>query len=144
MFIRWVVRGHKNSDIVHVTFHDAYLVESYRDERGEPRQRTISYLGNIREISHSFPAIERELFLLRAELILQSLGEVSPCDYQQVLFQLHQKVPPLTSEEVMVGFCNTLRWYVRWWRENGSAPTPDALLSLIELAQDEVDPILIE
>lgn len=137
MFVRWIVRGHKNSEIVDVTFHNAYLVESYRDEQGEPRQRTVSYLGNIRQIGDSFPVIERELFLLRAELILNSLPDLSPYDCQQVLCQLHHKVPPLTPDEVMVGFHNTLRWYYRWWRENGGAPTPAALQRLIDSAQDE-------
>lgn len=144
MFIRWIVREHKNADVADVAFHDAYLVESYRDEQGSPRQRTISYLGNIRQIGEDFPGIERELFLLRAELILQSLPDVSPQDCKQVLCQLHQKVPPLTADEVMVGFQNTLRWYYQWWHTNGErAPTRRELLRLVERAQERPDSALI-
>jgi predicted MarR family transcription regulator len=59
MYVRWVVRKHKNASVADTSFHDAYLVESYRDENGNPRQRTICYLGNIRQIAGEFPAIER-------------------------------------------------------------------------------------
>lgn len=138
MFIRWIVRGHKNAEAADVAFHDAYLVESYRDLDGEPRQRTVSYLGNIRQIGGEFPGIERELFLLRAELILNSLDEVSPAEGEQILCQLHQKVPPLNAAEVMVGFQNTLRWYCRWWQENGQQPSQADLLGMIEQAQSSL------
>ncbi|MGF1507117.1 MAG: hypothetical protein GYB64_13220 [Chloroflexi bacterium] len=138
MYVRWVVRGHKNVQ-ADVTFHDAYLVESYRNDEGEPRQRTLSYLGNIRQIGDTFPVIERELFLLRAELILDSLPGVSPADSSEVLKSLQQKVPPLDADEVRIGFLNTLRWYFRWWRENGGTPSDKELLRMIEIASDRPD-----
>lgn len=139
MFIRWIVRGHKNSEIVDVTFHDAYLMESYRDDEGTPRQRTVSYLGNIRQMGETFPVIERELFLLRAEIILDSLPELSDADCCDTLCQLHQKVTPLSRDEVMTGFENTLRWYFRWWRDHGGEPSPEALRRLIDTAQHDMD-----
>ena len=77
MYIRWIVRRHKNASTANVVFHDAYLVESFRDLRETPRQRMVCYLGNIRQIDDEFPAIERELFLLRAERILASTPGVS-------------------------------------------------------------------
>lgn len=131
MFIRWIVRGHKNSDVADVTFHDAYLTESYRDDAGQPRQRTISYLGNIRQLGDSFPGIERELFLLRAELILASLPSLSDADRREMLEQLQQKVPPLNADEVMVAFRSNLQWYFRWWNENGGTPTEDEIRQMI-------------
>jgi hypothetical protein len=135
VYIRWIVRGHKNSDVADVTFHDAYLVESYRDENGSPRQRTVSYLGNIRQIGDEFPGIERELFLLRAEIILESLPELSPLDREDTLKQLHEKVPPMDAAEMMIGFKNTLRWYFKWWRENGGEPNNLELHHMIEKAR---------
>lgn len=144
MYVRWVIRGHKNAEVANVTFHDAYLVESFRDENSSPRQRTISYLGNIRQIDDEFPTIERELFLLRAELILDSLPEVSPEDKRQVMGNLAERVPPLNTDEVMLGFANNLRWYCRWWLTNGKMPTEDELLAQIRHAQETVNQILLD
>ena len=96
VYIRWVVRKHKNASVADMTFHDAYLVESFRDEVGNPRQRTISYLGNIREIGDEFPTIERELFMLRAERILSSLPELNGDERNEVLDLLRQRVLPLS------------------------------------------------
>lgn len=135
MFIRWIVRGHKNAQVANMTFHDAYLVESFRDEAGSPRQRTIAYLGNIRQIGEEFPGIERELFLLRAEVILDSIPEVSDLDRRDALGQLHEKVPPLNADQIKVGFYNTLRWYFRWWHENGGMPSQEEILNMLEDAR---------
>ena len=143
MFIRWIVRGHKNDDVADVTFHDAYLVESFRDEGGQPRQRTLSYLGNIRQIGQEFPGIERELFLLRAELILNSLPNLSDADRKDVLGQLRQRVPPLEEQEVREAFQGNLKWYFQWWEENGGTPTRDEIIAMIDEAADKNGSILI-
>ena len=134
MYVRWIVRGHKNKQ-ANITFHDAYLVESYRDEEGAPRQRTIEYLGNIREIDGGFPVIERELFLLRADYILQGIDEVSPADHEQIMDILHQKVPPTKEEEIEHGFLSTLRWYIYWWRKHDTVPDDEEVLALFEKAK---------
>lgn len=134
MFIRWVVRGHKNSDVADVTFHDAYLVESYRDDNGQPRQRTIAYLGNIRQIGQDFPNIERELFTLRAEIIINSLRDLSDEDRQDVMRQLQEKVPPLAADDVLIAFQANLDWYFRWWEENGGAPSEAQIMEMIRQA----------
>jgi hypothetical protein len=136
MYVRWVVRKHKNASVADMTFHDAYLVESYRDEGQGPRQRTICYLGNIRQIGDDFPAIERELFLLRADGILRSLPEVSEVDREQVAELLRQKVPELNHTEVLEAFRGNLQWYFRWWADHGGAPTHDEIMSMIETAED--------
>ena len=141
MYIRWIVRKHKNAAVANVTFHDAYLVESYRDERDTPRQRTICYLGNIRQISGEFPSIERELFFLRADRILAGIPDISGDDRLEIAEMLRQKVPSLTPDEVMLAFRNNLRWYVNWWRERGATPTRDELLELIDEAGDAVGPM---
>lgn len=140
MYIRWVVRKHKNAEIAAVTFHDAYLVESFRDDENNPRQRTICYLGNIRQIGDEFPMIERELFLLRADRILASVPEVTEREYPQVLAQLRQKVPALTCDEVRLAFANNLNWYRQWWVQNGGAPSRDELLAMLD-GSGEIEPM---
>ncbi|NOK58392.1 MAG: hypothetical protein GFH27_549279n198 [Chloroflexi bacterium AL-W] len=141
MYIRWIVRKHKNAAVADVAFHDAYLVESYRDERDNPRQRTICYLGNIRQISGQFPSIERELFFLRADRILAGVPDISGDDRLEIAEMLRQKVPALTPDEVMEAFRNNLRWYVNWWRERGATPTRDELFEMIDEAEDAVGPM---
>jgi hypothetical protein len=141
MYVRWVVRNHKNSAIADTSFHDAYLVKSYRDERGSPRQRTICYLGNIRKIGGEFPAIERELFLLRAERIIQSIDELSAEDCVQIMEMLHQKVHPLTPPEVLTAFTENLRWYRRWWAEHGGAPSEEDLHRLVSETRGKPGPM---
>ncbi|MFV9504696.1 MAG: hypothetical protein AB4911_09035 [Oscillochloridaceae bacterium umkhey_bin13] len=141
MYVRWVVRRHKNATVADTSFYDAYLVASYRDERGVPRQRTISYLGNIRQIGDSFPTIERELFLLRAERILASLEELNESDREEALVALRQKVPPLSRDEVMTAFVENLRWYRRWWEQNGGGPSDEELLTIVNMARGKVGPV---
>ena len=144
MFVRWVVRGHKNSDIVNVTFHDAYLVESYRDEQGEPRQRTVSYLGNVRQIDQEFPAIERGLFLLRTQAILASLEELTPADREQTMLQIQKRIPPLSHDEMMIGFVNTLRWYYHWWQTHDSVPSDEEILRILKHSQHTSEEMIID
>jgi hypothetical protein len=119
-----------------MTFHDAYLVESYRNDEGDPRQRIIAYLGNIREMEGGLPAIERSLFLLRAEQVLHRVPDLLPHDQEQLVAQLHQRVPPLTEAEMRIGFHNTLRWYHKWWHDHGDAPTAEEMLALVKQAGD--------
>jgi hypothetical protein len=135
MFVRWIVRGHKNSELADVTFHDAYLVESYRDEHSRPRQNTVAYLGNIRQIGEEFPAIERELFLMRARLIMQSDPELDGETIEQTLRQLQDKIPPLTAEEMQLGFENSLLWYFQWWHVNGGTPGRQDILEMLDRIQ---------
>lgn len=141
MYVRWVVRRHKNATIADAAFHDAYLVESYRDPRGAPRQRTICYLGNIRQIGSAFPTIERELFLLRAERILETIADLHQTDREQAMAALRLKVPPLTRDEVWLAFSENLRWYRRWWEQNGGPLNDEELLAIIRDARGRIGPI---
>jgi hypothetical protein len=141
MYIRWVIRRHKNSTVADTIFYDAYLVESFREPHGAPRQRTICYLGNIRKIGSDFPTIERELFLLRAERILESVDELSPVDREEAMAALRQKVPPLTREEVLWAFTENLRWYRRWWEQNGGGPSDEEMLTIVQLARGRIGPV---
>lgn len=141
MYVRWIVRRHKNVAVADTSFHDAYLVESYRDESGSPRQRTICYLGNIRQIGSDFPPIERELFMLRAERILVSIAEVSDSDREEVLEMLQQKVRPLTHSEVLRAFIENLRWYRRWWERHGGGPSEEEILRLVREARGMPGPM---
>lgn len=139
MYIRWIKRGHKNSELVDVVFHDAYLVESYRNDEGKPRQRTIAYLGNVRQIGDQLPSIERELFLLRARDVLSSLSSLSPIDREDLIKQLYKKVPPLTLEEMRLGFRNNLRWYYQRWKNSDHPPTKAEMKALIQSAGEGFD-----
>lgn len=135
MYVRWVIRRHKNALVADTSFHDAYLVESYRDYRGSPRQRTICYLGNIRQMGADFPTIERELFLLRAERILGSVSELSDADRETVMDMLREKVRPLNDNEVMAAFVENLRWYRRWWERHGKTPTDEEMFDIVRSAR---------
>ncbi len=141
MYIRWVIRCHKNATVANTTFHDAYLVESYRDDEGNPRQRTVCYLGNIRQIDDSFPPIERELFLLRVDRILASIPELTGPDRREVLAMLRQKVQPLTLTEIRVAFLESVRWYRRSVAEHGVVPSEAELLELLRDAHGELGPL---
>ncbi len=141
MYIRWVVRKHKNAATANVVFHDAYLVESYRDARNTPRQQLICYLGNIRQIDGGFPPIERELFLVRAERILASEPAVPSAEREHVIHLLHQKVSKLTPDEIEIAFRNHLRWYYHWRRQHGDVPTTEELLHLISTSSEDMDPM---
>ncbi len=132
MYVRWVVRHHKNAAIAPMVFHDAYLVESFRDDAGRPRQRTLVYLGNIRELCAEFPPIERELFLLRAERIMQSLDTLNSDDRAAVLHMLHQKVAPLTPAEATRAFVENVRWYCNHWQQRGHDLTTDEVLHMLQ------------
>lgn len=119
MYIRWIVRHHKNADTANVSFFDAYLVESYRDDNGQPRQRTVGYLGNIRQIDNAFSALEREIFFIRAERILAGMTSIDSDDRMSVMALLRQKVPELTPQEVETAFRNNIRWYRLWRKQRG-------------------------
>lgn len=141
MYIRWVVRKHKNAEVANTNFYDAYLVESYRDERGQPRQRTVAYLGNIRQINNEFPTIERELFLLRADRILETLPELTENDRQEVREALRRKIPPLNRDEVIRAFTANLTWYRQWWEQNGCPLTDDELLSIVRATRGGMEAV---
>lgn len=131
MYIRWIVRHHKNADTANVSFFDAYLVESYRDDAGQPRQRTICYLGNIRQIDDNFPALEREIFFIRAERIIAGMASLSSDERQGVSAMLRQKVPDLNPQEVETAVRNNIRWYRKWRQQRG-----------LPISQAEIDKLL--
>jgi hypothetical protein len=142
MYVRWVVRRHKNATVADTSFHDAYLIESYRDQGGNPRQRTICYLGNIRQLGDSFPPVEREIFMLRAERILESVSELSSSDRELVLDMLRQKVPSLSNDEVEAAFIENLRWFRQWWeQQRGTAMSDEEVLALLQAARGKIGPV---
>lgn len=130
MYIRWVTRKHKSALSAPMVFHDAYLVESYRDERGSPRQRTICYLGNLRQIDGRIPHIESELFLSRAARTLQQTALATPVDCALVLDELRRSLPEVTPDTVRRVFGEQVRWFYDWWAQHGSSH-PDEELALV-------------
>ncbi|NJN68551.1 MAG: hypothetical protein HC884_18490 [Chloroflexaceae bacterium] len=141
MYVRWVIRRHKNASVADTTFHDAYLVESYRNKAGKPRQRILCYLGNIRQIGGEFPSIERELFLLRAERILAGMVGIRQADRDQTMELLRQKVQPLTASEVLAAFIENLRWYRNWWAQNGGGPSEEELVRIVQETRGQPGPL---
>lgn len=141
MYIRWVVRSHKNAAVANTTFHDAYLVESYRDEQSNPRQRTICYLGNIRQINQEFPPVERELFLLRADRILASVADLTAIERSDVLDMLQQKVEPLTLGEIRIALIENIRWYRRSVEAHGYTPSEADLLDIVRESRGDPGPL---
>jgi hypothetical protein len=125
-----------------MAFHDAYLIESYRDTKGKPRQRTVAYLGNIRQIDEHLPNIERELFLARARNVLETVRELSSEEREQIMDQLHRKVPPLTHNEVLLAFQQNLRWFFQWCdANNAKPPTADELQRIVSTMNRPPEPL---
>jgi hypothetical protein len=131
MYIRWVTRRHKSALSAHIVFHDAYLVESYRDERGTPRQRTICYLGNVRQIDGNVPHVESELFLLRALQTLHRTAAVVPIDIELILDDLRQHLPTLTPEAARNALAAQLHWFYQWWLHNGTSQPADEIRHIV-------------
>jgi hypothetical protein len=132
MYIRWITRRHKSRLSTDTVFHDAYLVESYRDDQGKPRQRTVAYLGNLREIDGAIPHVESELFLLRAAPILHELAAAGDADAETVLRNLRGQLPALTPEEAHHAFAAQVHWFYRWWAEHGSGAPEAAILEVVD------------
>ena len=81
------------------------------------------------------------LFLLRAERILESVGELSAQDRELAMDALRQKVPPLSREEVLWAFTENLRWYRRWWEQHNEGPSDEELLRIVQLARGRIGPV---
>lgn len=125
MYVKWVVRRHKNEELANITFYDAYLVQSYKNEEGEPRQRTIAYLGNLRQIDNVFPVIERALFYIRMEENLYynlPAGTLNDEERGKLYNGLSAVAPPPTTEEIERGQVWNNSWHSIFWRERAAKP----------------------
>ncbi|HMQ29609.1 MAG TPA: hypothetical protein PKD53_02730 [Chloroflexaceae bacterium] len=131
MYIRWVVRKHKSALSASVVFHDAYLVESYRDRNGNPRQQTICYLGNVREIDGAIPHLESEIFLRRAGQTLQRVAASVPVEGDAILAELRQHLPALTPDAALHAFSNQIHWFYDWWAQHGSSRPEDEIMRVV-------------
>lgn len=136
MYVKWVVRRHKSAQASYIAFYDAYLMESYRNKAGVPRQRTLMYLGNVRQFNDTFSPIEREMFLLRCHEVLQAMTDLTPADQHSIVQQLYLKVPPLTWAEVQHGFHHNLHWYAQKCREmQRPLPTAEDIERLLRILE---------
>lgn len=136
VYVRWIVRSHKSEQAQYMRFHDAYLVQSFRNHSGSPRQRIIVYLGNLREINSELPGIERELFLTRARHTLAGLRELGSGEQENVMALLHQVVKPLSPTEHKQAFYQNLHWYLRSCYQRGlPLPTGKEIHRLMEEIQ---------
>lgn len=137
MYIRWVVRRHKSAASASIAFHDAYLVESQRDEHGKPRQRVLGYLGNLRQIDGAVPHVESELFLHRAAQILGELAATVPLDVEAVLDELRRQLPALSPEAARRAFAAQVHWFYDWWtRHETSRPDEEILRVVYDVVGD--------
>lgn len=131
MYIRWVTRRHKSALSNEMVFHDAYLVESYRDEGGRPRQRTVGYLGNLRRIDGEIPHIESELFMLRANQRLRSMALHEDIDHATVAMSLRQQLPSLTPDAARHAFASQIHWFYEWWSQHGTSAPEDEIMRMM-------------
>ena len=137
MYIRWIVRHHNNAETANVSFYDAYLVESYRDDAGQPRQRTIGYLGNIRQINGEFSALDREIFFIRAERILAGIPVIDAAERASINALIRLKIPNLTASEVERAFRNNIRWFKRWRLSRDIPLTHQEIVEILEETEDD-------
>ena len=137
MYIRWIVRHHKNAETANVSFYDAYLVESYRDEASQPRQRTIGYLGNIRQINGEFSALEREIFFIRAERIMMGIPAIDESERASINTLIRLKILDLNTAEVERAFRNNIRWFKRWRLSRGIPLTQKEIVDILEGTEDD-------
>jgi hypothetical protein len=116
MYVRWKKRALKKIKPydAHPYQLAAYLVESRRIG-GRPRQRTIAYLGSIRESNISLPfCLYRRDFWKAAD---ERIAALNLADVDRVLIEdaLLHVVPRPTQEDITAGeaeiaaFRNTLR-----------------------------------
>jgi hypothetical protein len=125
MYVKWVIRRHKNEELANITFYDAYLVQSYKNEDGEPRQRTLAYLGNLRQIDGIFPVIERALFYIRMEENLYHnlpSGTLTEEERGKLYNGLSAVAPPPTEEEIERGQVWNNSWHSTYWKERAAKP----------------------
>ncbi len=126
MYVKWVVRRHKNEELANIVFYDAYLVQSYKNEVGEPRQRTMAYLGNLRQIDGQFPVIERALFYIRMEdTMARNLpAEMLTEEERQKLYAgLATVAPAPIEDEIRHSELLNQRWHNGYWRARAQKPT---------------------
>jgi hypothetical protein len=138
MYVKWVIRRHKNEELANIVFYDAYLVQSYKNEVGEPRQRTIAYLGNLRQIDNSFPVIERALFYIRMEdnLVRNVPPEMLTDDERQKLYNgLATVAPAPTETEIRESTQINNRWYDGYWKARALKPA-DASAGFAQIEDD--------
>ena len=144
MYVKWVVRRHKNEELANINFYDAYLVQSYKNELGEPRQRTICYLGNLRQIDNVFPVIERALFYVRLEETLQRHlpNYFHIVDERIKLYQGLAAVAALpTTEEMLQGDELHKRWQEQYWRSvrEATGNVPPDVAGFFTVQEQEMD-----
>jgi len=85
--------------VVHDHLLTATLVESERID-GKPRQRTIGYLGSIRE-KELTSALARDRTLAEIEQRLDDLGDaVPPAEREHIQAKIHDRVPPPSDAEM--------------------------------------------
>ncbi|HEX2913621.1 MAG TPA: hypothetical protein VH186_22650 [Chloroflexia bacterium] len=126
MYVKWVVRKHKNEELANIVFYDAYLVQSYKNEAGDPRQRTIAYLGNLRQIDGQFPVIERALFYIRMEdgISRNVPAETLTEEERQKLYAgLATVAPAPTEQEIRHSEMLNQHWHQGFWRARALRPT---------------------
>lgn len=138
MYIRWVVRRHKSALSAWMVFHDAYLVESYRDRDGNPRQHTICYLGNVREIDGAIPHVESEIFIQRARQILQAAAARVVVDSEAVVAELQRHLPALTPDAALHTFNSQVSWFYDWWSQHGSSMPEEEIRRVLSTVTGEL------
>jgi|GEM_PF-502451 len=137
MYIRWLERRHKAEASANIVFQDAYLVESYRNAEGQPRQRVICYLGNLRKIDGTIPLIECELFLHRARHALAQAAAPEQLDIDHVMDLLHQQLPWFSEEDVAELLRMQVTVFCEWWERHGQGCPYEELNRIVHTLQGQ-------
>lgn len=146
MYVKWVVRRHKNEELANINFYDAYLVQSYKNEAGEPRQRTIAYLGNLRQIDGQFPVIERALFYVRMEdTMARNLTPdlLTEEERQKLYAGLATVAPAPSDEEIRQSETLNRQWHNNYWRARALKPA-DISSGFAQIVDENGLPILLD
>jgi hypothetical protein len=148
MYVKWVIRRHKNEELANINFFDAYLVQSYKNSMGEPRQRTIAYLGNLRQIDGQFPVIERALFYLRMEEYLARTVPrhlITEEERAKLYTGLAEVAPAPSEEEIQQGTVIHANWTANYWQAKALKPSDaSAGFADYELDDDEGEQMQLE
>lgn len=146
MYIKWVIRRHKNEELANISFYDAYLVQSYKNEAGEPRQRTLCYLGNLRQIDNTFPVVERALFYVRMEeILLRNLPkELQNPEERIKLYQgISAVAAPPTREEISQGEQFHRLWHEHYWKmlQEAVDNVPPDIMTFFQVQEQILDSV---
>jgi len=119
MFVRWRKRKRTTGAGGPRVVYYAYLVESYRDEEGKPRQRHIGYLGHYAERGS-----ERSSAVVFWGNCLANLAKLELSEDERAAAEksVAKRIPRPTSDEVATEVKRFAGWITALARFGGGDP----------------------